>query len=135
MDRRFAAYPPRHLDDPDPDIQGQAIWAVGYLNLSSEAPRLEAFFKDPRHRTPALFAYALAVPGETSRGRVQALLDKIERVAGELDADEQELVRLALDQRLMLHGHKPVFFTEHSDEVEEEDQLAPSAPARENRTQ
>ena len=129
MDRRFAAYPPRHLEDPDPDVVGQAIWAVGYLNLSSEAPRLEAFFKDPKHRTHALFAYALAVPGETSRGRVQALLDKIERVAGELDADEQELVRLALDQRLMLHGHKPVFFTEHSDEVEEEDQLAPSAPA------
>ena len=129
MDRRFASYPPQHLDDPDQDIQSQAIWAVGYLNLSSEAPRLEAFFKHPRHRTPALFAYALAVPGETSRGRVQALLNKIERVAGELDADEQELVRLALDQRLMLHGHKPVFFTEDSDEVpEEDDELAPSEP-------
>ena len=124
MDRRFAAYPAKHLDDPDEDIQGQAIWAVGYLNLSSEAPRLETFFKHPRLRTPALFAYALAVPGETSRGRVQALLNKIERVAGELDADEQELVRLALDQRLLLHGHKPVFFTEDTDEVEEEDQPA-----------
>ena len=97
---------------------------MGYLNLSPEAPRLETFFKHPRHRTPALFAYALAVPGETSRGRVQALLNKIERVAGELDADEQELVRLALDQRLMLHGHKPVFFTEDSDEVEEQDDQA-----------
>ncbi len=132
MDRRFSAYPPNHLDDADPEVQAQAIWAVGYLNLSSEAPRLEAFFKHPKHRTPALFAYALAVPGETSRGRVQALLGKIERVAGELDADEYELVRLALDQRLMLHGHKPVFFTEDTDEVEKEDVPAPpsSKPGR-----
>jgi len=121
MDRRFAAYPPKHLDDPDPEIQGQAIWAVGYLNLSSDAPRLEPFFKDPKHRTPALFAYALAVPGETSRAHVRSLMLKIERVAGELDADEEELVRLALDQRLMLHGHKPVFFAEHSDEIEDDE--------------
>ena len=130
MDRRFAGYPPKHLDDPDREVQGQAIWAVGHLNLSSEAPRLEPFFKDHQHRMPALFAYALAVPGETSRGRVQALLNKIERVAGELDHDELELVRLALDQRLMLHGYKPVFFTEDSaDAAEEEDEPAPSAPA------
>lgn len=126
FDRRFAAYPPRHLDDPDPEIKGQAIWATGYLNLSSEAPRLEAFFHDPRHRTPALFAYALAIPGETSRGRANALLKKIEDSAGGLDADEEELVRLALDQRLMLRGHKPVFFSNESSE-EEEMQPATSA--------
>ncbi|HEX6896357.1 MAG TPA: SEC-C metal-binding domain-containing protein [Bryobacteraceae bacterium] len=124
FDRRFAAYPPKHLEDPDPEIQAQAIWAVGYLNLSSEAPRLEAFLKHPRLRTPALFAYSLAVPGDTSRGRIQMLFNKVERVAGELDSDEQELVRLALDQRLMLHGHKPVFFTEETDEVEEETEPA-----------
>jgi hypothetical protein len=121
MDRRFSAYPPKHLDDPDPEIQSQAIWAVGYLALAADAPRLEAFFKDPKHRTPALFAYALAIPAETSRAHIHALLKKIERVAGELDSDEEELVRIALDQRLMLHGHKPVFFTEHSDEVEDHD--------------
>lgn len=132
MDRRFAPYPPRHLDDSDPEIQSQAIWAVGYLGLSSETTRLEAFFKHHRHRTPALFAYALAMPGETSRGRVQALLNKIEKVAGELDADEQELVRLALDQRLMLHGHKPVFFADDSDEVEEEDQPVPAGKVGRN---
>ncbi|HMD47512.1 MAG TPA: HEAT repeat domain-containing protein [Bryobacteraceae bacterium] len=126
MDRRFAAYPPKHLDDPDPEIQNQAIWAVGYLGLASESGRLELFFKDPKHRTSALFAYALAVPGETSRAHVQALLKKIERVAGELDSDEEELVRIALDQRLMLRGHKPVFFADDSDEVEEAP--APAAP-------
>jgi SEC-C motif-containing protein/PBS lyase HEAT-like repeat-containing protein len=126
FDRRFAAYPPKHLDDPDPEIKSQAIWATGYLNLSSEAPRLEAFFHDPRHRTPALFAYALAIPGETSRGRANALLKKIEDSAGGLDADEEELVRLALDQRLMLRGHKPVFFT---DEASEEDEMEPATSA------
>jgi hypothetical protein len=111
MDRRYSDYPPKHLDDPDDEIRNQAIWAVGYLGLASEAGRLETFFKDPKHRTPALFAYALAVPGKTSRGHIHGLLKKIERVAGELDSDEEELVRIALDQRLMLRGHKPVFFT------------------------
>jgi len=128
FDRRFEAYPPRHLDDSDPEIQVQAIWAAGYLNLSSEAPRLEAFFKHPKLRMPALFAYALAVPGETSRSGVRSLFNKVERVAGELDADEQDLVRMALDQRLMLHGHKPVFFAEDTDELEEEH--LPAAPAK-----
>jgi HEAT repeat protein len=123
LDRRFAAYPPQHLDDPDPEIKGQAICATGYLNLSSEAPRLEAFFSDPRHRTAALFAYALAIPGETSRGRAKALLKKIEDSAGGLDADEEDLVRLALDQRLMLRGHKPVFFSDESAGEEDDMEL------------
>ena len=127
MDRGFAAYPPKHLDDPDPEIQNQAIWAVGYLGLGAESGRLERFFKDPKHRTPALFAYALAVPGETSRAHVQSLLKKIERVAGELDSDEEELVRIALDQRLMLRGHKPVFFADDSGEVEQG--AAPATPS------
>ena len=126
MDRDFAAYPPKHLDDPDPEVQNQAIWAVGYLGLGSESGRLEQFFKDPKHRTSALFAYALAVPGETSRAHVPALLKNIERVAGELDSDEEELVRIALDQRLMLRGHKPVFFADDSEEEEQDD--APATP-------
>ena len=127
MDRRFAAYPPKGLADPDPAVKEQAIFAVGYLALASEAPRLEEFFKDPKLRMAALLAYALAIPGETSRGRVQALLNKIERVAGELDADESDLVRYALDQRLMMHGHEPVYFPEESDEIEEEERAAPAA--------
>ena len=112
LDRRFGEYPPRHLDDPDVEIQGQAIWATGYLNLSAEAPRLEAFFDHAKHRTPALFAYALAAPGETSRGRVKALFKKIEDLAGGFDEDEADVVRVALDQRLMLHGQKAAFFAD-----------------------
>ncbi len=119
LDRRFAEYPPRHLDDPDIEIQSQAIWATGYLNLSSEAPRLEAFFSQERHRTPALFAYALAAPGETSRGRVNALFKKIEDLAGGFDDDEADLVRVALDQRLMFHGQKPAFFADDDEQAAE----------------
>ncbi len=119
FDRRFAAYPPQHLDDPDADIKTQAIWGVGYLGLSQEAPRLAELFGDDEFRSDALFAYALSVPGETSPGRVRALMTKIEQAAGEFREDEEELVRIALDQRLMLHGKSPVFFPDESDDEED----------------
>jgi SEC-C motif/HEAT repeats len=122
FDKRFAGYPPKHLDDPNPDIKTQAIWGIGYLNLSSEAPRLEEFFADEDFRTDALFAYALSVPGETSSGRIRALMAKVEKAAGGFREDEEDLVRIALDQRLMLHGKDPVFFP---DEPEEEDESEP----------
>ena len=119
IDRRFASYPPRHLDDPNPEIKRQAIWGVGYLGLGSEAPRLEQFFDDNEFRSDALFAYALSIPGETSRGRAHALLNKIEDAAGGFRAEEETLAKIALDQRLMLHGIRPVFFPDESD-VEDE---------------
>ena len=115
LDRRFANYPPKHLDDSDPGVKRQAIWGVGYLGLSAEAPRLEWFFDDNEFRSDALFAYALSVPGETSRGRIHALLNKIKDVAGGFRADEETLAQIALDQRLMLRGMKPVFFPEDSE--------------------
>ena len=120
FDRRFAAYPPKHLDDPDADIKTQAIWGVGYLGLASEASRLRELLEEPDFRSDALFAYALSVPGETSPGRVRALMKKVEEAAGEFREDEEDLVRIALDQRLMLHGKSPVFFPDDEDEVEGE---------------
>ena len=125
FDKRFADYPPKHLDDPDPAIKTQAIWGVGYLNLSSEAPRLEELFDDDEFRSDALFAYALSVPGETSPGRVRALMKKVEEAARGFREDEEDLVRIALDQRLMLHGKDPVFFPDESDEEESETVIAP----------
>ena len=112
FDRRFAAYPPKHLDDPDPEIKHQAIWGIGYLNIVSEVSRLIPFFDDDEFRSDALFAYAVAVPGETSRGRIRALLRKVDEVAGGFKPDEERLVEVALDQRLMLHGKEPVFSAE-----------------------
>ena len=122
FDKRFAAYPAKHLDDPDPAIKTQAIWGIGYLNLSSEAPRLVDFFDQDEFRTDALFAYALSIPGETSSGRIRALMEKVEKASGGFRDDEEDLIRIALDQRLMLHGKDPVFFP---DEPEEDDESAP----------
>jgi hypothetical protein len=124
LDRRFSDYPPRHLEDPDIEIKRQAIWGIGYLRLSSETPRLEAFFEDAEYRRDALFAYALASPGDTSPGRAAALLTKIGKIAGGLIPDESDLVKIALDQRLMLAGHGPVFFTD--DEPSEDLDVQPA---------
>jgi len=112
FDQRFAGYPPRHLDDADPEIKRQAIWGIGYLRLGSEAPRLEAFFDEDEFRSDAMFAYALSAPGDASRARIRSLLKKVDEVAGGFKPEEEELVKIALDQRLMLAGMKPVFFEE-----------------------
>ncbi len=131
FDKRFSEYPPRHLDDPDTEIKRQAIWATGYLNLQSEAPRIAKFFASEEFRADALFAYALSVPAETSPGRIQSLLNKIEDAAGGFKIDEEELVQIALDQRLILHGKKPVFSGDdedfEDDEAESESEPAVSA--------
>ena len=116
FDKRFAEYPPQHLGDPDGEIKRQAIWAVGYLNLQAEAPRLEAFFDDDEFRSDAMFAYALSVPGETSPGRIRSLLNKVEEAVGGFKPDEEALAQVALDQRLILHGKKPVFSAESDDD-------------------
>jgi hypothetical protein len=119
FDRRFAGYPPKHLDDPDPEIKRQAIWGVGYMKLAGEAPRLAAFFDQDKFRSDALFAYALSAPGDTSRARIRSLLKKVDEVADGLRPEEEELVKIALDQRLMLAGMKPVFFEEDFDDEDE----------------
>jgi hypothetical protein len=130
FDKRFAAYPPKNLNDPDPDIKTQAIWGIGYLGLSSEAPRLVELFEDEEFRTDALFAYALSIPGETSTGRVRALMTKVEQAAGGFREDEEDLIRIALDQRLMLHGKSPVFFPDDEEEEESETVVAAQGPGR-----
>lgn len=134
FDKRFSSYPGRHLNDPDPAIKTQAIWGVGYLNLSSEAPRLAEFFDQDEFRTDALFAYALAIPGETSAGRIRALMAKVEKAAGGFREDEEDLIRIALDQRLMLYGKDPVFFPDEDDEHDHhhapEPVIAAPAPGR-----
>jgi SEC-C motif/HEAT repeats len=130
FDKRFAAYPPKHLNDPDPDIKTQAIWGIGYLDLASEAPRLAELFDQEEFRTDALFAYTLSVPGETSPGRVRALMTKVEKAAGGFREDEEDLVRIALDQRLMLHGKSPVFFPDEEEEDESDTVIEAPKPGR-----
>ncbi len=134
LDRRYARYFPLHIDDPDLDIRRQAIWGVGNLALSSEAGRLREYFDDEELRADALYAYALAVPGETSHIRIPRLFRKIDELAGGLSAEEAYLVKTALNDRLESHGLAPAFFTEQGEEPEdwseEQPPQAPPPPAK-----
>jgi HEAT repeat protein len=129
LDRSFSEYFPQHLDDADTEIRRQAIWGVGYLGIYASADKLTKFFDDEELRADALFAYALSARHEISKARIRALLRKIEEQAGGLSAGETELVQLALDERLALHGHAPVFFPE-AGEQEPEPVRATAAPGR-----
>jgi hypothetical protein len=108
----FRDYFPKHLDDSDVEIQRGAIWGVGYYGLKTELERLRKLFDHPELRSDAIFAYALATPGELSRGRMKAILARIEKDAHGLSDIEEDLVKAALDERLMLAGKEPFFSAE-----------------------
>ena len=118
LDRSFAEYFPQHLDDSDEETKRQAIWGVGYLGITASSEKLVPFFDDEEFRADALFAYALSARHEISKARIRGLYRKIEELSGGLSHHENEIVELALDERLMLHGHKPVFFPEHKHDHE-----------------
>src|SRR6185312_901963 len=101
-----------HLGDEDIEVRRNAVWGVGYYAVRSALDRVRAFFEDERLRSDAIFAYGLALPSEISRGRVKALLNRIEKDAGGLSELEERLAMTALDERLMLAGKEPVFFPE-----------------------
>ena len=124
LNPRFRKYMGQHLDDPDPLVRHHAIYGIGYLGVTSEAPRLIPLFEDDDFRHEALLAYALAAPVEVARSRMKPLLRKIEQLAGGLTQPEDELVKEALDQRLALHDLKPVF------NVEPEPEAPPAAPTK-----
>ena len=116
FDKTFESYVIPYIEDPDSEVRQQAILAAGYLNLGSEASRLEKQFSDPDFRDDALFAYALCCRGEVSRPFMKKLLRQIDKLANGLDADEVKTVMQALDLRLEMHGLKPVFSTEEGHE-------------------
>jgi hypothetical protein len=124
----YAKYFPPHLDDKDPKLLRQAIRGAGYFRLTRYADKIAGFFEreDPYDdlREDALFAYALAMPGETTRGRARGLLRKIDALAG-LSQAETELVMFALDERLRLNGLAPVF---EGGEEEHEHEVQPEPP-------
>lgn len=105
----FRDYFAKHLDDADLEVRRSAIWGIGYYGVKSELDRLRKFFEDDELRSDALFAYALALPAEVSRGRMKGLLARIEKDARGLSLGEEELVKAALDERLVLAGKEPVF--------------------------
>ena len=130
FDRGFSGYFPAHIDCADEAIRRQAIFGVGYLGIGSEADRLRTYFDDEDWRADALYAWALSTPSEITRGRIRGLFRKIDRTAGGLSQGEAELVQLALDQRLLLHGLEPVFFPDEEEEhVHDENCPHEHAPA------
>ncbi len=111
----YAKYFPPNLDDTRPEILRPALRGAGYFRLTRHADKIATFFdrEEPYSnlREDALFAYALAMPGETTRGRVRGMLRKLDGLAG-LTSYETELVEFALDERLRLSGLDPVFAAE-----------------------
>jgi hypothetical protein len=105
----FRDYFSPHLDDADVEIRRGALWGIGYYGIKSELDRVRKLFEDEDLRSDALFAYALAMPAEISRGRMKGLLARIEKDAQGLSEMEEELVKTALDERLLLAGKEPVF--------------------------
>ena len=125
----FAKFFPAHLEDRDPKIVREALRGAGYFELTQQADKIARYFdaEPPFHRLreDALFAYALAMPGETTRGRVRGLLRKLDSITP-LNDYERELVEFALDERLRLHGLTPVFSTEEEEAEVAESEQAPA---------
>jgi hypothetical protein len=135
----YAKYFPEHLDDSKPEnkdveLLRHALRGTGYFRLTRHVDKIASFFNRPEPyddlRDDALFAYALAMPGETTRGRVKGMLRKIDTIAN-LSQAETELVMFALDERLRLHGLAPVFEAEQADEHDHEHDAAPPSPGPE----
>ncbi len=124
----FAKYFPENLGDTDPGIVRQALRGAGYFQLTGQIEKIASYFNRDEPfddvREDALFAYALAMPGETTRGRVRGMLRKIDELA-QLDSEEIQVVQFALDERLRLAGQRPVFEEAEEDEAEPEVTPAP----------
>jgi len=130
----FARFFPPHLGDPHKEIVRQALRGAGYFQLTGHIDKIASYFDRDGDfedlREDALFAYALAMPGETTRGRIRGMLRKIDTVA-HLSSSEAELVMFALDERLRLAGLDPVFAAaEEAEEPEPEPTPSPGKPGR-----
>jgi len=132
----YAKYFAPHIDDTDIAILHQALRGAGYFRLTALTDKIAKFFDHDDLREDALFAYALAMPGETTRGRARGMLRKIDSVTP-LTPGEARLVAFAIDERLRLHGLDPVF--ENAGEIEEDREhaehraeAAPAAPPAAN---
>jgi hypothetical protein len=132
----YAKYFAAHLEETEEiSILRQALRGAGYFRLTKYAQKIASYFDREGDlatlRDDALFAYAIAMPGETTRGRIRGMLRKIDALA-DLDQTETDLVMFALDERLRLNGLKPVFAEEGSEggdrSQESEDRMEEPAP-------
>ena len=126
----FAKYFAPHLGDPDRAIVRQALRGAGYFRLSSQAEKIASYFENEDLREDALFAYALAMPGETTRGRARGMLRKIDSIT-HLSPTETRVVMFGIDERLRLYGLNPVFDDEsNAEEDEPEPEAAAPSPSK-----
>ncbi len=128
----YARFFPQHLDDPNKEIVRQALRGAGYFQLTGHADKIVSYFDREDEwddlREDALFAYALAMPGETTRGRIRGMLRKIDTIAN-LSSSEAELVMFALDERLRLQGLDPVFAAADESDAPEHEKEPEAPPA------
>jgi hypothetical protein len=103
-----------NLADKDIEVKRGALWGVGYYGLKAELDKVRKLFTDEELCSDAVFVYTLALPADISRGRMKGLLTRIEKDAEGLTEMEEELVKAALDERLLLAG-KGTFFRQQED--------------------
>ena len=120
FDPQFGPEVAQYLDDPDLEVRRNAIWGIGYLDVTSESARLRKFFKDEELRPDALHNYALSAPGQTTRKKMEALLDKLAEMADGLTLGEAEVIKAGLDVRLVRAGLEPYFGKDEEDEDDED---------------
>jgi hypothetical protein len=129
----YAKYFAGHLEDSDPKIVREALRGSGYFQLGRDADKIAKYFdaEEPFDllREDALFAYAMAMPGETTRGRVRGMLRKIDSITP-LTPFEKELVQFGLDERLRLHGLNPVFAAQSQEQEAEAPEAEPAAQGK-----
>jgi HEAT repeat protein len=126
----YAKYFAPHLEDADPAILKQALRGAGYFRLTGSIDKIAKYLEDEDLRDDALFAYAVAMPGETTRGRARGMLRRVDSVT-QLSPSEVRLVAFAIDERLRLQGLEPVF--ENDSGFEEEETPAPPPPAQQGK--
>ena len=127
----YSKYFAAHLDETEEiSILRQALRGAGYFRLTKQAEKIASYFDREGDlatlREDALFSYALAMPGETTRGRIKGMLRKIDALA-ELDEVESDLVMFALDERLRLNGLAAVFSEEEEGDRSQESEASSGA--------
>ena len=113
LDTDFTEYFRQHMEDADLELRRIALRGVGALRIAAELGRIRKAIQDDDVREDAIFAYALAAPGKSSIAFLRSLQKKIEKEAGGLSHEDEEVLCLALDERLRSEGKEPVFMQEH----------------------
>jgi HEAT repeat protein len=116
FDAAFGPEASRYLEDADLEVRRNAIWCIGYLQVTDSAPDLEKFFEDEELRPDALHNYALVMPGATTRKRTPEMFKKLSDIAGGFTEGETDAVKAGFDVRLVRAGLKPFYDSEGGEE-------------------